>query len=234
MAHIVKTNILTPSIIIVSVFLILGLGFIIISSNEAVQDNVLNNRIDTVEKTIYDSRSISILPDTLFASESNLFNIVGKEIEPEEVYSIIKSNVGVIFPKGFHINQYDLEKRFLPKIHLYIVGKWILTKQNDTIVIMDVSDDEIESRDFYLLSVDQDSIKDAILLASVSKQYSQFNLGPILSKKMSNGHIVRSIPEESENKRELETYSINEKGFFVRVPGSSGNATINEDILSVR
>lgn len=174
-------------------------------------------------QTIYNSRSISILPDTLFVSERNLFNIVGEEIKPDEVSSIIKSNVGVIFPKGFHINQYDLEKRFLPKIHLYIVGKWILTKQNDTIVIMDVSDDEIESRDYYLLSVVQGSIKDAILLASVSKQYSQFNPGPILSKKMSNGHIIRLIPKENESKREQETYSINEKGFFVRVLGSSGH-----------
>lgn len=199
MAYIVNIRKVFIALLILFQLFIVQCGHI----NQGVSNIIVCNN-DKVVILCSDSALMNapILPDNYLSNERNIRLLNGAEIHKDKIERLLNESKGVVFPKGLRINSYDLKNRYLPSICVYLVGKWVGFGEYVTPIIKCVNVKE-KVEDIYLLVLNNGIIIDALLVASVSEEYDQYDSGPLLSERLSSNTVtVFSISPSKERNNE--------------------------------
>lgn len=159
------------------------------------RDNLVNATYSTDRGVVLQDsivQAIPTIPNKYLTEEENMWKENGIELPRNDVELLLKANLGLIMPKGFPLDSSDLKTRYLPATRLYIVGKWLLSADIDTYIVKVVNVKDMGSISFYLMSVKEKTVLDAIYIAFVAKEYNQFCPGPRYAERMDD-HTVRTI-----------------------------------------
>ena len=128
------------------------------------QDRIPDNKNEQLLLGIADSliATIPIIQDDYFMHIDNLLLTDGLEISKEHISSLLKQDIGIIFPRGIKVQPTDIDKRFSPRIKMFLIGKWSTSANYFYYLLKCMFDNGIY---VYLLSVNDNLVDNADMIS---------------------------------------------------------------------
>ena len=166
-------------------------------------------------------QNIPVLSDTFFLKIDNIQSD-GLLLSKSAKEYLIKQDIGVVFPRGFKVNQYDLQIMYLPEINLFLLGKWEMANTDAYVVkYIKAKESVIE---LIAITVINNQAVDAKMIALIDNgdcaycdKSSGLGTAILPAKQTSSSIAIYSILPSTKNTMELlYVYTINDEGLMIR------------------
>ena len=174
-----------------------------------------NNPTVSFPKSIIDS--LSILPEDYSITKESFSQQTGLILSKDIVRQLILSDCNIVFPPGIHIDAYDLEHIFLPRIELSVIGKWIVSDAFETYMIM-YTEGLPNDRIYYLVTVKDNSIIATCIMAidyrdeEIASCNFSSEIAYILCQRLSSNSFIVNKFLNDDNIKESSRFKITDEG----------------------